>query len=238
VFVYPIGVPALFLAVLWMWKDKLYADQKCKDGVTRKRPAKEARGRLGSLYTSYKPNVWWWEVADLLRKLLITGLVVFMMPGTPSQLAIGCLLAMASLIAYVHFQPYNDKSNGYLQLSCQIAIFVTLFAGLIIVANVAKEDGYNQSSFGGMIVAFEIFPIIIGVMHVLFIQCTMCAQDLMMCGAVCFAVKKTTEYRAEKRKSVTKLDDLENTFASTGLEVDEKVAANTAANKTAVMDRE
>jgi hypothetical protein len=39
----------------------------------------------GFLYLEYGPTAWWWEVEELVRKLLLSSLVVLIDAGSPLQ---------------------------------------------------------------------------------------------------------------------------------------------------------
>jgi hypothetical protein len=39
----------------------------------------------GFLYLEYGPSAWWWEVEELVRKLLLSSLVVLIDAGSPLQ---------------------------------------------------------------------------------------------------------------------------------------------------------
>jgi hypothetical protein len=39
----------------------------------------------GFLYLEYGPEAWWWEVEELVRKLLLSALVVLIDAGSPLQ---------------------------------------------------------------------------------------------------------------------------------------------------------
>jgi hypothetical protein len=36
-------------------------------------------------YVHYEPQFWWWEVVELLRKLFLCGIIVFIMPDSAVQ---------------------------------------------------------------------------------------------------------------------------------------------------------
>ena len=46
---------------------------------------KLAASRVGFIFTMYQANIWWYEIADLLRKLLLTGLITFVEKGSSTQ---------------------------------------------------------------------------------------------------------------------------------------------------------
>ena len=42
----------------------------------------------GFLYLEYGPSAWWWEVEELVRKLLLSSLVVLIDAGSPLQASV------------------------------------------------------------------------------------------------------------------------------------------------------
>ena len=43
------------------------------------------RARYGFLYEAYGPTAWWWEVEELVRKLLLSAVVLLIEPASPLQ---------------------------------------------------------------------------------------------------------------------------------------------------------
>ena len=50
------------------------------------------------LYDGYRPQLYAWELVEALRKLLLTGVLSLLFPGTTAQLIVGVVLALAALI--------------------------------------------------------------------------------------------------------------------------------------------
>ncbi len=50
---------------------------------------------FGFLYLEYGPSGWWWEVEELVRKLLLSALVVVIDAGSPLQVSVPCRLPCA-----------------------------------------------------------------------------------------------------------------------------------------------
>ena len=44
-----------------------------------------AVSRIGFIFMMYHASTWWYEIADLLRKLVLTGLVTFIAKGSSTQ---------------------------------------------------------------------------------------------------------------------------------------------------------
>ena len=49
--------------------------------------------RLGFLLNAYQVETWYWELVEMIRKLLLTGILVVVYDGSPPQLA-GSLLTV------------------------------------------------------------------------------------------------------------------------------------------------
>ena len=77
-----------------------------------------ARGRrVALLLSSYSADYWWFETFDLLRKLLLTSVVLLVAPGTMIQLWFGLLIAISATLVVLKADPYRDGLCGRVQLA-------------------------------------------------------------------------------------------------------------------------
>eukprot|EP00935_MAST-01C_sp_MAST-1C-sp1_P002074 g2074.t1 len=113
----------------------------------------------GSLYLNYEPQFFWWESLELVRKLILTGAIIFIMPETPTQLAAGCLITLSFMVLYSYAQPYEDLVDDVLQLLCQIAIFTNYFFGLLLMV---KSQGSTDTGFTNVLIIMNIAPFFFG----------------------------------------------------------------------------
>jgi Leucine-rich repeat (LRR) protein len=213
--VYPFGVPICLFAMLYRNRKNLY--EKDENGVIKRKydeDTKRLKGwktdrklgkSLGLLYSSYKPKYWWWEVFELIRKVLITGMLIFVMPGTPSQFAFGILLSLFFMLFYTGCRPYCDKVNSWLQMICQVAVFMMLFAGLLIAAQISDEDGYDMDALEGMMVFITVLPIAIGGVMIIYTNVALFCGDVM----VLCKKKKASPGGAEQKEAVVTMNDVE-----------------------------
>jgi hypothetical protein len=71
---YVVGLPLSIFLLLRQHRDTLFG------------PRSEATvKRLGFLYDAYGPTAWWWEIEELMRKLLLTAIAVLLDAGSPLQ---------------------------------------------------------------------------------------------------------------------------------------------------------
>ena len=113
IIVYPIGVPAMYYWLLRRVSDQLDPGQKAMvaqlgiKGAMRR--AVEERTRLENdkgekdllalsfLYSAYEPKYWFFEIVETLRKLILTGGLIYLGPGTRFQIILSMVICLVSL---------------------------------------------------------------------------------------------------------------------------------------------
>ena len=48
---------------------------------------------ISFLFSAYEPHVWWFELFETARRLLLTGFLVLFQPGTASQISVGMIVS-------------------------------------------------------------------------------------------------------------------------------------------------
>ena len=79
VFVYPVGIPLLYAVLLFQRRDVL-AD----GGADNKTVAQPIAG----VWEAYRPERFCYEVVECGRRIMLTGVVVFIFPNDAAQIAI------------------------------------------------------------------------------------------------------------------------------------------------------
>ena len=94
--VYPIGIPTLYFVLLYTNRDLIAPTPAIPADGQRTEPIVAAQLRLREanaqriahlrfLIDSYEPGSMYFEVVECVRKLMLTGMLIFFFPGTPSQ---------------------------------------------------------------------------------------------------------------------------------------------------------
>ena len=96
----------------------------------------------GQLFASYQTECWYWELVELLRKLVLTGALVFVDSGGSGQIAVGLLVAGFFLVGNLALSPYADPSVDRSAQAALIEIVLILFAGLLV--KVETVEGTND----------------------------------------------------------------------------------------------
>jgi hypothetical protein len=136
--------------------------------------------KLGYLFDSYEPEYWYWEVLEMIPRLFLTGLIVFVVPQVPNQMACGCLLSMVMILAISKSQPFTSDEDDTLQLLCFVAIFAGFFAGFMLCFKEAEGvSGYDLgdgSLLGLLIILTTAIPLCIGLVMIMTALCRPCGS--------------------------------------------------------------
>ena len=55
-----------------------------------------------------EPQFWYWEVFECFRKLFLSAIISFILPGTVSQVGLAMVIVMLVCILYGKYSPYID----------------------------------------------------------------------------------------------------------------------------------
>jgi len=78
------------------------------------------------LYDAFLPEYYWTEVMECLRKLLLTGFVVFFYEGSALQILFGLVISVVFLTLYSYLHPYLMPSNNTFATFVHFQISFTL----------------------------------------------------------------------------------------------------------------
>eukprot|EP01006_Ploeotia_vitrea_P035745 TRINITY_DN65931_c10_g3_i2.p1 TRINITY_DN65931_c10_g3~~TRINITY_DN65931_c10_g3_i2.p1 ORF type:complete len:506 (+),score=273.25 TRINITY_DN65931_c10_g3_i2:97-1614(+) len=110
ILLYPIGIPAFFYFMLQRNRKQLHLP-----GV---------RVQLGFLYEAYSPQLWWFEMVDMLNKLVMVSFIGFF--PRAFQLPAAMLISVAYLLTIMLLKPYIRKGDDRLHLFAQTEIFIIM----------------------------------------------------------------------------------------------------------------
>ncbi len=137
-FVYVLGIPAFILYTLRRYRNN-----------SAWRPC------ISFVFANYEDRFWWYEVYDLIRRLMLVGMILFIVPDSATQVAIGLMLAVFSLCVHLFTQPYVRNDDDFLQTGCLSAIVITYYCGLMIKSGISETDGYDDTLFGGFLIVLN-----------------------------------------------------------------------------------
>ena len=151
VLLYPIGIPMLYVYLLVSHRHQIQAKDRAADSSLIK---------ISFLWEMYEPRMWWFEFFECARRLAMSGLLIFFSSASPSQIVVGMLLSLVAIVVYVHCKPFLDIEDDLLAVVSQLSIFFTLFGALLIRVKIDETDGYDETIFGGILIAVNLAGIV------------------------------------------------------------------------------
>ena len=76
----------------------------------------------------YEPKFWYFEVLELFRKYLLTGIGIILAPDTIVQVVFNVIIVLAAAVVYLTARPYVNDSDDTVNTVAQWAMFIQLFA--------------------------------------------------------------------------------------------------------------
>eukprot|EP00519_Triparma_laevis_P011672 CAMPEP_0182513664 /NCGR_PEP_ID=MMETSP1321-20130603/34400_1 /TAXON_ID=91990 /ORGANISM="Bolidomonas sp., Strain RCC1657" /LENGTH=700 /DNA_ID=CAMNT_0024720721 /DNA_START=124 /DNA_END=2226 /DNA_ORIENTATION=+ len=150
--IYPFGIPSLFTSLLIPIRHDLKEAQARKDNPKLVKTA--------FLWGMYEPHMWWFEIFECVRRLSMTGMLIFVAPGSASQIVAAMLLSILSIVSFVHWRPYVYEEDDDLAIACQLSIFFTIFGALLIRVEVDKDDEYDGETFGQVLIGVNLIAVL------------------------------------------------------------------------------
>jgi len=98
------------------------------------------------LYDAFLPEYYWTEVMECLRKLLLTGFVVFFYEGSGLQIFASMIISMIFFAFFNNVKPYLMPSNNTFAIFVHFQVTFTLACTLLLRMN----ENFNSNGTGNM----------------------------------------------------------------------------------------
>lgn len=171
IFVYPIGIPLMYLYLLYINRHKIMSRDDANDHTSAESPQSQpsstkepqeqpqepentnfvGNDEIKFLYCNYKPEFWYFEVVETGRRLLLTGVLSTIGVGTVYQIAIGMVISLTFVWVYDHFDPYLNETNYFLQDLAQYLIVLTLVASMLLRTNALNAYKKGEETLFGIL---------------------------------------------------------------------------------------
>lgn len=144
--VYPLGIPIFFAFVLYRNRASL------KVGVGAAARTTDVTS-FRELWEPYRPQVYFYEVVECLRRVLLSGVVVFIFPNTAGQVATSLLLAMFTAAVFMALDPYVSRWHTWLARISHAVVILSLYVAMLQKVDDMNDDSSSQHVFACVLVA-------------------------------------------------------------------------------------
>ena len=147
--VYVVGIPALFSGILWVRRNRL---DRASSLV-----------RYGTLYRLYVDRLFFWELVQTGKKLLLVVFQLFFSTEILFQLVLLVALFSVSSLVQVSIRPFYRALHNQLEMALNISVWAVLFCGSLFYSERIPESGPGRD----VVIALTLV-IIFGSMCILF----------------------------------------------------------------------
>eukprot|EP01043_Picozoa_sp_COSAG02_P004993 COSAG02_NODE_133_length_34692_cov_83.845229_6_plen_931_part_00 len=167
---WPIGIPVGLLGLLWKnWRHSVQTFEAEAAGNTDGQPRSDFNAASAAVQHSkeqfmrryafclndYRPEAWWFEPADMLRKLALSGLLQFVQRGTAAQVLVGCCISFASFGVHVRLLPYRESEANVLKVCAEAVLFLTFLISFIlrVLPRVEMYEPVRAETYGYLLLS-------------------------------------------------------------------------------------
>ena len=129
--------------------------------LTSHREIDPACAHLAFLFSEYAPRCWYFEVAECLRRISLTGFLVVYDDESIGKIYTASMLSLAFAVVYACLSPYGDDSTNRFATAMQCVIFLQLFLTIMLYAETHIDDddvraGWPPRRFGVIMVVLSV----------------------------------------------------------------------------------
>ena len=157
-FFFTLGIPVVYTGLLFRDRDVL---AKAVDN----REQRDRVDYISGLWKPYRPSVFYYEVVECGRRILLAGVVVFIYPNTAAQIAVTLFMAVAFSLLSEALAPYASKWDIWLNRTGHVVVSVSMYVALLLKVDVSGERGSSQTVFEAVLVAIHVCMVLAMVME-------------------------------------------------------------------------
>jgi hypothetical protein len=125
--VYAFGIPLGLFTVLFWQRRAIHTD------IQQTNTAMVAR--WGQIYAGYNADVYYFEIIEMMRKMILTGALALIEPGSLLQIFLGILICAAYVVILIHASPFRVGMDNILAESTGAQLFATLMIGFWVTSS-------------------------------------------------------------------------------------------------------
>eukprot|EP00752_Nemacystus_decipiens_P002289 g2167.t1 len=104
------------------------------------------------LWSPYRPGVFYYEVIECGRRIMLAGVVVFIFPNTAGQIAITLMMAFVFAMLSEGLAPYASRWDTWINRMGHAVVFVSMYVALLLKVDVSDDRAGSQEVFEAFLV--------------------------------------------------------------------------------------
>merc|ERR1711871_1312371 len=120
VVIWPVGLPAGLLYAMWREKTDIMNEDE------------DTLQKFSFVLGDYDTQHWYWEVVELSRKLIMSGLLSLFLPGSIAQVVVATILSFTFFALAYRAQPFESRRLNLIKVVSEVQIFGVLVCCLVL----------------------------------------------------------------------------------------------------------
>merc|ERR1712072_1088566 len=87
-----------------------------------------------------------------MKKMILTGAIAILQPGTSIQLVVGILVVLFNMLLVLKVAPFVDSTDDWLSFLTSMQMLLTLLGGLLLLTDYPDKPVYPSHVMGGIMV--------------------------------------------------------------------------------------
>eukprot|EP00903_Cladosiphon_okamuranus_P016020 g14792.t1 len=146
ILLYTVGIPAFYGILLFRDRDVLKRDQTDRERLARLTSTSD-------LWKPYRPSVFYYEVIECCRRVLLAGVVVFIHPNTAAQIAVTLVMAVVFAMLSEGLAPYVSRWDMWINRMGHAVVTMSMYVALLLKVDVSNERAGSQRIFEAVLIA-------------------------------------------------------------------------------------
>ncbi|CAM9121027.1 unnamed protein product, partial [Pylaiella littoralis] len=151
---YTAGIPTFYGVLLFRDREFLKHDKADRVDSARTRS-------ISDLWKPYKPSVFYYEVIECARRVLLAGVVVFIYPNTAAQIAVTLMMAFFFVVLSEALSPYSSRWDTWINRMGHAVVFVSMYIALLLKVDVSGERASSQRVFEAFLITVHACMILV-----------------------------------------------------------------------------
>ena len=158
VILFPVGIPLLFLTVMARGMRHIKNAEISREyAETHKDVIAYNQKTYGWIYRDYKQEWWFWEILDIIKKFLLGAVVIFVDPGSDTQLYVAMFLSSLFLLFLACAHPYSKREDNMCAQLAHFSLGAVATFGLAIKNEVCIREKWECSMMDVYLVLTVVF---------------------------------------------------------------------------------
>ena len=138
ILLYPVAVPCAYVGLFWKVRHPVWDEEPTM-----------LSSSVRFLTGEYDKAFFFWELVEVLKKLVLVGAMSVVVPGEINQLVIGFIIVLCFLVALMVAKPYKRPEDDVIALTSGFSLVMFFFFSLILKYQTLTEA--VQSSLTGQL---------------------------------------------------------------------------------------